>query len=217
MFPENLQKVSATLRNLDLSNNKLTAIPNWIADFKSLKTLNLSGNLISYLPEDIGQLTKLENLIVSKNRLSGALPESLAKLKNLKELDASGNQILIFPVSLAGLNNLNSLDLSSNKISAIPDGLGELKVTELSLNQNQIVSISPSLAQCPRLKILRLEENCLSLDAIPTRLLTNSPVSMLKLKGNKFSKKQFADCEGYDIYLKRYTAVRRKMDQIANI
>ena len=65
VFPENLQKVSATLRNLDLSNNKLTTIPNWIVDFKSLKTLNLSGNLISYLPEDIGQLSKLENLIVS--------------------------------------------------------------------------------------------------------------------------------------------------------
>ena len=56
VFPENLQKVSATLRNLDLSNNKLTTIPNWIVDFKSLKTLNLSGNLISYLPEDIGQV-----------------------------------------------------------------------------------------------------------------------------------------------------------------
>ena len=96
-------------------------------------------------------------------------------------------------------------------------GLGELKVTELSLNQNQIVSISPSLAQCPRLKILRLEENCLSLDAIPTLLLTNSPISTLNLKGNLFSKKQFADCEGYDVYLERYTAVRRKMDQIANI
>ena len=217
MFPENLQKVSATLRNLDLSNNKLTTIPNWIVDFKSLKTLNLSGNLISYLPEDIGHLAKLENLIVSNNHLSGALPESLGKLKNLKELDASGNQLLFFPVSLAGLNNLNSLDLSSNKISAIPHGLGELKVTELSLNQNQIVSISPSLAQCPRLKILRLEENCLSLDAIPTLLLTNSPISTLNLKGNLFSKKQFADCEGYDIYLERYTAVRRKMDQIANI
>ena len=67
VFPEGLQKVSATLRNLDLSNNKLTAIPNWIVDFKSLKTLNLSGNLISYLPEAIGQLSKLENLIVGKN------------------------------------------------------------------------------------------------------------------------------------------------------
>ena len=68
MFPENLQKVSATLRNLDLSNNKLTTIPNWIVDFKSLKTLNLSGNLISYLPEDIG----LVNIYFLRHKLYGS-------------------------------------------------------------------------------------------------------------------------------------------------
>ena len=134
-FPEALQKVSGNLRNLDLSNNKITTIPKWIANFKSLKTLNLSGNQLNSLPEEIGQLSKLENLIVSKNCLSGALPKSLGKLKNLKELDASGNKLSKFPVSLAGLNHLNSLDLSSNKISAIPDGIEELQLTSLSLNQ----------------------------------------------------------------------------------
>ena len=211
-FPEALQKVSGNLRNLDLSNNKITTIPKWIANFKSLKTLNLSGNQLNCLPEEIGQLSKLENLIVSKNCLSGALPKSLGKLKNLKELDASGNKLSKFPVSLAGLNHLNSLDLSSNKISAIPDGIEELQLTSLSLNQNQISSISPSLAQCPRLKTLKVEENCLSLGAIPTVLLTNSSVSTLNLKGNLFSEKQFANCEGYEKYLERYTAVRRKMD-----
>ena len=211
-FPEALQKVSGNLRNLDLSNNKITTIPKWIANFKSLKTLNLSGNQLNSLPEEIGQLSKLENLIVSKNCLSGALPKSLGKLKNLKELDASGNKLSKFPVSLAGLNHLNSLDLSSNKISAIPDGIEELQLTSLSLNQNQISSISPSLAQCPRLKTLKVEENCLSLDAIPTVLLTNSSVSTLNLNGNLFSEKQFAYCEGYEKYLERYTAVRRKMD-----
>merc|ERR1712029_592456 len=211
-FPEALQKVSGNLRNLDLSNNKITSIPRWIANFKSLKTLNLSGNQLNGLPEEIGQLVKLENLIISKNGLSGALPKSLGKLKNLKELDASCNKLTKFPVSLAGLNHLNSLDLSSNQISVIPDGIEELELTEMSLNQNQISSISPCLAQCPRLKTLRLEENCLSLDSIPTVLLTNSTVSTLNLNGNLFSEKQFADCDGYDKYLERYTAVRRKMD-----
>ena len=117
-FPEALQKVSGNLRNLDLSNNKITTIPKWIANFKSLKTLNLNGNHRNSLPEEIGQLSKF-----------------LGKLKNLKELDASGNKLSKFPVSLAGLNHLNSLDLSSNKISAIPDGIEELQLTSLSLNQ----------------------------------------------------------------------------------
>ena len=133
-FPDALQKVTGNLRNLDLSNNKITSIPRWIANFKALKTLNISGNQITSLPEEIGQLTKLENLIVSKNLLS-SLPKSLGKLRNLKELDASGNHIKDFPVSLAQLNHLNLVDLSSNKIKSIPDGIEELQLTELSLNQ----------------------------------------------------------------------------------
>lgn len=78
--------------------------------------------------------------------------------------------------------------------------------------QNQISVISPALAQCPRLKTLRLEENCLNLDSIPKELLVDSPVSTMNLNGNLFSEKQFADCDGYDKYLARYTAVRRKLD-----
>jgi Leucine-rich repeat (LRR) protein len=64
------------------------------------------------------------------------------------------------------------------------------QVTELNLNQNQISSLSASLAECPRLKTLRLEENCLSLAAIPTDLLTKSKVSTLCTAGNLFSEKQ---------------------------
>ena len=69
-----------------------------------------------------------------------------------------------------------------------------------------------ALAKCPRLKTLRLEENCLSLDAIPQILLSDSTVSTMNLNGNLFSDKQIADTPGYDKYMERYTAVRRKMD-----
>ena len=85
-------------------------------------------------------------------------------------------------------------------------------MTELNLNQNQISSLSASLAECPRLKTLRLEENCLNLDAIPTDILTKSKVSTLCLAGNLFSEKQLSEADGYSVYLSRYTAVRRKLD-----
>ena len=188
-------------------------------------------NRLTQLPEEIGQLVKLETLVICGNLLN-ALPKSLSKLKNLREFDASRNQISTFPVALSSLNNLDSVDLSSNKIKSIPDGVEELQLTILSLNQvrlkikrnifhfcnskfkfqNQISAISTALSKCPRLKTLKLEENCLSLDAIPKDLLEHSSVSTINLNGNLFSEKQFADCEGYDKYLERYTAVRRKMD-----
>jgi len=98
------------------------------------------------------------------------------------------------------------------QISVVPNGVDGLQLTELNLNQNQISSLSSSLAECPRLKTLRLEENCLALDALPNDLLTKSTVSTLCLAGNMFSEKQLSDLEGYPIYLTRYTAVRRKLD-----
>jgi len=94
----------------------------------------------------------------------------------------------------------------------IPNGVEGLQLTELNLNQNQISSIAPSLAECPKLKTLRMEENCLALEAIPSELLTKSTVSTLHLAGNMFSEKQLSDVEGYQTYLSRYTAVRRKLD-----
>ena len=43
----------------------------------------------------------------------------------------------------------------------------------------QISSIPSSLASCPRLKTLRLEENCIALDEVPRELLADSKVRRL--------------------------------------
>ena len=85
------------------------------------------------------------------------LPLFSGKLKNLKEIDASKNQIQEFPVSLATLARLNSIDLNENKIKNIPDGVDGLQITELSLNQNQISSISPGKYSVPNLDSLVLK------------------------------------------------------------
>ncbi|KAK2705511.1 hypothetical protein QYM36_015785 [Artemia franciscana] len=67
----------------------------------------------------------------------------------------------------------------------------------MCLMQNQVSKISKGIAKCPRLKVLRLEENCLTLEAIPVELLKESSVSLLSLEGNLFEMKVFSDVEGY--------------------
>ena len=215
-FPEDLNTVAATLRTLDLSNNRISILPSSISNFKSLKTLNLSHNRLSTLPPALGQLPKLETLILTGNQVQ-KLPDTFSNLKNLKEIQLSSNKIDTFPMILTQCRKLDLVDLSGNRITAVPDlikdwNIASLQVTELNLNQNQIASISHEIAKCPRLKTLRLEENCLALEVIPTSILTDSVVSTLSLKGNLFTDKQFADVEGYQAYLSRYTAVKRKMD-----
>nr|CAD7587679.1 unnamed protein product [Timema genevievae] len=66
---------------------------------------------------------------------------------------------------------------------------------------SRISSISDMISRCPRLKTLRLEENCLQLSAIHSSILADSKVSILALDGNLFDKKNLADTEGFDKYM----------------
>lgn len=209
-FPTPLKNFPNVLKSLDLSENRFTAIPEEIAKFTLLKTFNVTTNKLEALPDTLGVLVKVENLLASNNMILYVTP-SLKNLKNLKQVQLANNQITEFPLMLCGLEKLDMLDLSRNKITAIPSGVQSLKAVELNLNQNHVASISDEIAECPNLKTLRLEENCLQATAIPVRLLRDSVVCNLAVDGNLFSTKQLSEVEGYETYMERYTAVRKKM------
>ncbi|XP_063235749.1 leucine-rich repeat-containing protein 57 [Bacillus rossius redtenbacheri] len=209
-FPSNFKQLEPLLRTLDISENKFVTLPSDINSFKLLKHLNVSQNRLISLPESLGHLSKLESLSACSNKIT-YIPQTLSQLVHLKQVYLSDNLISDFPVVFCGLKHLDVLDVSRNKISKIPDRVCELQVTELNLNQNQIASVSDKIADCPRLKTLRLEENCLQLSAIHSRILTDSKISILALDGNLFDKKHLADVEGYDKYMERYTAVKKKL------
>ena len=209
-FPKDLVKVKDNIRSLDLSHNKLRTVPSYLGTCPVLKQLNFGANRLTNLPDNLGNIKKLESLILSDNHIN-LLPQSFANLANLRTLVLSGNVMTTFPLQVCGLKHLELLDLSKNKIQEIPDGVENLQVSELNLNQNQVSKISESIAQCPRLKVLRLEENCLKATSIPIKLLTDSQVSLLAVDGNLFESKDFQNLEGYEKYLERYTATKKKM------
>lgn len=209
-FPQNLQELTPLLRTLDVSENKFLHLPPEIKGFTLLKHLNISHNKLLDLPEEMGALLKLESLNASANQLK-SLPSSLSKMMNLKQVNLSDNSLIEFPLMFCGLKHLDVLDVSKNKLTHVPDAVSTLHVTELNLNQNHISIISSKLANCKRLKTLRLEENCLQINSIPATILKDSKISVLALDGNLFEMKQFADLDGYDMYMERYTAVKKKM------
>ncbi|KAK7793298.1 hypothetical protein R5R35_007623 [Gryllus longicercus] len=209
-FPSNLKQLESVLRTLDLSDNKLSTLPSDIGSFKLLKHLNINKNRLESLPVEIGNLTKLESLSVCSNKLT-TLPSEISKLLNLKQVYLSDNALSEFPLVFCKIRHLDVLDVSKNKIASIPDGVEDLYVTELNANQNQLTKISKNIAQCPRLKTLRIEENCLNLSAIHQEILTDSNISVLAVEGNLFDSKSFAELEGFDGYMKRYTAMKKKM------
>lgn len=209
-FPPHLRSFPNVLRTLDLSENRFVHLPDDIGRFDLLKHLNLSDNRLAELPIVLSNLVRLETLNVGNNLLV-SIPRQLNALKNLKQVHLNNNQLLDFPTMFCGLKHLDILDLSRNKITKIPAEVAELQVTELNCNQNQIASLAVEIADCPKLKTLRLEENCLPITEIHPKILKESKVSNFHLDGNLFPPKQFNDLPGYEEYMERYTAVRKKM------
>lgn len=209
-FPSTLKTFPNCLKTFDISENRFVVIPDELGNFTLIKYLNLSGNKITVLPDVLGKLIKMETLNAMDNLII-TISIELRNLKNLKQINLSHNQIAEFPVMFCGLKHLDVLDLSRNKITSVPQEVKSLQVTELNLNQNQISRISEELSECPKLKTLRLEENCLQITAIHPKILKESIISNLAIEGNLFNSKQFNDLDGYDTYMERYTAVKKKM------
>ncbi|XP_041974169.1 leucine-rich repeat-containing protein 57-like [Aricia agestis] len=209
-IPPEVFNLSDHLRNLDLSKNKIPGIPDDISKFKFIKQLNLSSNSIQNVPTALANLKKLELLNLSCNNIA-SLPDSFENLSNLKQLYLNNNKFKLFPKQILELKNLEVIDLSNNKLVSLPDGMSKLTAAEMNLSRNEISSLSEDLHEAPKLKILRLEENCLSLDAIKPSLLRDSKIHTLNIDGNLFEPKQLASLEGYNEYTERYTAMKKKM------
>lgn len=62
----------------------------------------------------------------------------------------------------------------------------------------KVSNLPESLADCPRLKVVRLEENCLPITAFGPRIMKDSKISLFSVEGNVFDSKAFHNLEGYE-------------------
>ena len=107
--PEELRRLP-NLNALDLGRNKLKELPPWFTDLTNLQELTLSGNKLMDFPEVICGLRHLKRLDMSRNALTG-LPACMGRLKELTSLDLWSNDLATFPEELEGLEALRYVDL----------------------------------------------------------------------------------------------------------
>jgi adenylate cyclase len=162
------------LLSLKLSNNKLTTVPSYFGQYRSLRSLNLSSNSLTDFPPalrelttlvdldisfnsisswgDISSLVNLERLWATNNKLSGPCDPSISALANLREIDARFNSITNIDI-VSQLPRLEALMLGHNSISQFEGSFQCLRV--LFLNHNPVTNFDLN-APVPTLSVLNL-------------------------------------------------------------
>lgn len=140
------------LRTLNISSNFLEKFPSFLCELDSLVDLDVSFNLIMNFPDNIGDLKSLERLVITNNRLSGALPDAFTHLQSLRELDVKYNAISAIDV----ISQLPKLEIMTADHNAISQFIGSFeRLRSLKLNANPITKFGIT-SSVPTLKLLNL-------------------------------------------------------------
>lgn len=140
------------LRTLNISSNFLEKFPSFLCELESLVDLDVSFNLIMNFPDNIGDLKSLERLVITNNRLSGALPDAFTNMQSLRELDVKYNAISAIDV----ISQLPKLEIMTADHNAISQFIGSFeRLRSLKLNANPITKFGIT-ASVPTLKLLNL-------------------------------------------------------------
>ncbi|XP_023262152.1 PH domain leucine-rich repeat-containing protein phosphatase 2 [Seriola lalandi dorsalis] len=156
-----------TLRMLHASSNRLTTV-NIYPVPNQLTHMELSQNLLEYLPDWVCDCRKMEMLDVTHNLLS-ELPSRLLNSLSLRKLLAGNNRLQRVPDLLDHVP-LEALDLQHNKLAELPESLfyKALNLKYLNVSANALESIPPSSQSEESLSTLQelyltwnnLNENC---------------------------------------------------------
>ncbi len=150
---------------LNLSGKEITEItPDEMRllaqNYPNLKELSLSTNELTSLPEEIGQLGSLEWLILAQNKLT-FLPVGIGQLGRLRMLHLGGNQLGSLPEEIGQLGSLKRLHLKNNQLGSLPEGIGQLVnlewlyLDENNLSQREIKRVEAAL---PRVDITATQQ-----------------------------------------------------------
>jgi len=127
---------------LNLANNRLKELPDYIGRLKNLKKLNLGQNQFEVFPSVILTLTKLEKLYLNHNLLT-EIPETISNLKHLKVLFLNKNHFTSLPESIGELTKLSNLNLSENrKLKILPASFRKLTLENELPEEMKFASVS---------------------------------------------------------------------------
>ncbi|XP_045113613.1 leucine-rich repeat-containing protein 58-like [Portunus trituberculatus] len=174
----------SSLVSLDLSNNNLTHVNDFLLQLPDLQALYLQNNNLADdgLPKELHTLTKLRELNLSGNKLTRVLPQ-LCEVVGLRYLYLGGNEITEILPEIKALQSLQVLHLGGNLLETVPDELGELhQLAALILCDNRLRSLPRVISNLTRLRSLLLHKN--NLCCLPVCIVKLRGLAELSLRDN---------------------------------
>ncbi|KAG8657466.1 leucine-rich repeat receptor-like serine/threonine-protein kinase BAM3 [Manihot esculenta] len=151
---EQTSKISSKLKQLNISNNRLSgSLPASIGNYSSLQILLLNGNQFTgEIPPEIGRLKNVLTLDMSRNNFSGNIPPEIGNCQMLTSLDLSQNQLSgPIPVEITQIHILNYFNISWNHLNqSLPKEIGSMKsLTSADFSHNNFSGFIPEFGQYP--------------------------------------------------------------------
>ncbi|XP_035484276.1 PH domain leucine-rich repeat-containing protein phosphatase 2 isoform X3 [Scophthalmus maximus] len=184
----NIYPVPNQLTHMELSQNLLEYLPDWVCDCRKIEMLDVTHNLLSELPSRLLNSLSLRKLLAGNNRLQ-RVPDLLDHVP-LEALDLQHNKLAELPESLFyKALNLKFLNASANALENIPPSsqseeslstLQELYLTGNNLNED----CGALLVGHQNLRVLHIAYNRL-LSFPASKLSKLELLEELNLSGNK--------------------------------
>uniref|UniRef100_A0A4W5MH01 protein-serine/threonine phosphatase n=1 Tax=Hucho hucho TaxID=62062 RepID=A0A4W5MH01_9TELE len=163
--PVRVSPVPSTLTYMDISRNRMEAVPEWLCEIKKLEVLDISHNLVTELPARLLCSSSLRKLSAGHNHLQ-KLPERVER-PLLEVLDVQHNQLTELPCNLfLKSDSLRCVNASANKLEHLPpSSLSEESnsiLQELYLTNNHLTDkCVPLLTGHTHLRVLHMAYNYL--------------------------------------------------------
>lgn len=179
------------LKKLDLSNKNISLL-NIIDDYTNITLLDLSNNKLSKLPNNFNKLFPNLKILFLTNNLFEDIPECLLyskitilsiknnKIQKIDNLPITINWLMATNNNITNINyitnliNLRKLSLSGNFISEIPEEINKLHNLELvRFSNNNITIINKNCLELPKLTYIALGGNPIFPDIYKTIPIIN--------------------------------------------
>ena len=157
-----------------------------LADLPNLRELDLSERNLTAVPEEVFAMKSLEHLYLVRNEFK-ELPDALATLPALTYLNLDGNKLTGVPESLGGAVKLKWLRLNENQIVSLPDSLGKLgDLRRFYARRNRLKEVPAFLKSCTRLEDLALDGNFIA--EVPDWLVKLPALKSVSFSGCRITK-----------------------------